>query len=176
MGKYNFFKQSAMRRNEEQRILTKQFYNKAYEIYERFDDWKDLDRFYFIPLYLEMTYSVNGMVLEMAPDPVWMGSFVQCSLDHPGLFQFKCHRCKSEIFPFRYVGSALSGRVDLEYKCKCGKKGYESVSGWRIRATALRDQLARDEVRKSKFIQDTLGGDHPADINELLNFLNKEKI
>ena len=175
MGKYNFFKQSAMRPDEEQRILTNQFYHNAYEIYARFDDWKDFDRFYFIPLYLEMTYSVGGMVLEMAPDPVWMGSFVQCSLDHPELFQITCRRCKREIFPFRYVGSALSGRVDLEYECKCGKKGYESVSGWRIRATALRDQLARDEERHRKFMEDNYGVGHPGDINELMDWLYKER-
>lgn len=163
-----------MRPDEEQRILPKQFYNNAYEIYAHFDDWKDLGRFYFIPLYLEMTYSVNGMVLEMAPDPVWMGSFVRCSLEHPELFQITCPRCKRKIFPFRYVGSALSGRVDLEYECKCGKKGYESVSGWRIRATALRDQLAGDEERYNKFMKDNLGGGYTADINELMEWLNKE--
>ena len=175
MEKYNYFKQGVMRPDEEQRLLTKQFYNNASEIYARFDDWKDNDRFYFIPLYLEMTYSVNGMVLELAPDPVWMGSFVQCCINHPELFQITCPRCKRKLFPYRYVGSPLSGRVDLEYECKCGKKGYETVSGWRIRANALRDKLEKDKARNRKFQQHNPSAP-PANLKELMNFLNKERI
>ena len=175
MEKYNYFKQGVMRPDEEQRLLTKQFYNNTSEIYARFDDWKDNDRFYFIPLYLEMTYSVNGMGLELAPDPVWMGSFVQCCINHPELFQITCPRCKRKLFPYRYVGSPLSGRVDLEYECKCGKKGYETVSGWRIRANALRDKLEKDKARNRKFQQHNPSAP-PANLKEDMNFLNKERI
>ena len=176
MSKYNYFRQGFICPDEEQRLLAKQFYKNAYEIYARFNDWKDDDRFYFIPLYMRMTYSVNGFVLEMAPDPVWMGSFVRCGLEHPELFQITCPKCKRKIFPYRYVGSPLSGHVVLEYGCKCGKKGYVDVSGWQIRANALRDQLEKDKERNSEFMQDNLGGDYTADIDQLMNFLRKEGI
>ena len=90
MDKNNFFKKDALRPTEEQRLLTKPFYANANEIYRRYSDWKDEDRFYFIPLYLEMTYSINGIVSELAPDPVWLGSFIQTTINHPELFQFQC--------------------------------------------------------------------------------------
>ena len=68
------------------------------------------------------------------------------------------------------------GRVALEYGCKCGKKGYVDVSGWQIRANALRDQLEKDKGRNCEFMKDNLGGDHTADIDKLMNFLRKEEI
>jgi hypothetical protein len=150
MDKNQFFKQSALRPTEEQRFLTKQFYQNANIIYQHFDDWKDNDRFYFIPLYLEMTYCVAGIVSELAPDPVWLGSFVRCVLKHPELFQYKCPKCGKTVLPFRYVGSPLSGRVDLEGYCDCGWRGFETVSGWFKRGEALREQLAIDKLRHCK--------------------------
>ena len=54
------------------------------------------------------------------------------------------------VFPYRYCGSPLSGRVDLEGRCECGWKGFEMVSGWRIRATTLRDQISNDTLRNIK--------------------------
>ena len=50
MDKNRFFKKDAVRPTEEQRLLTKPFYQNANLIYRRYDDWKDSDRFYFIPL------------------------------------------------------------------------------------------------------------------------------
>ncbi len=150
MEKYDFFKKDGVRPSEEQLRLTKLFYRNAGEIYARFDEWKDIDKFYFIPLYMEMTYSC-GWVAEIAPDPVWLGSFVRCTLEHPELFQFKCPKCGKTVYPYRYVGSPLSGRVDLEGRCDCGWEGFEMVSGWRQRAIALRDQVARDKYRHSRF-------------------------
>ena len=151
MDKYNFFKvQGGKRPSAEAVSDTKLFYLSAPEIYARFDEWKDDDRFYFIPLYLEMTYSM-GWVAEIAPDPVWLGSFVRCTLEHPDLFQYKCPQCGETVFPHRYVGSPLSGRVDLEGRCTCGWKGFESVSGWRERAIALRDRIADDKARYRKY-------------------------
>ena len=83
MDKNNFFKKDALRPTEEQRLLTKPFYANANEIYRHFNDWKDSDRFYFIPLYMEMTYSINGIVSELAQDPVWLGSFLFSAMGHP---------------------------------------------------------------------------------------------
>ena len=137
MDKYNFFRKAGLRPTEEQRLLTKLFYINANEIYSRFDDWKDNDRFYFI----------------------WLGSFIRCNLEHPELFQITCPKCKKTLLPYRYVGSPLSGRVDLEYECECGKKGYEMVSGWHVRAIALRDQLESDKARNLKFRMLHLGAE-----------------
>lgn len=150
MDKYNFFRQGGPVPSEEQRLLTKQFYQNAGVIYAHYNEWKDDDHFYFIPLYLEMTYSL-GWVAEIAPDPVWMGSFVRCILEHPDLFQYKCPKCGKTVFPYRFVGSPLSGRVDLEGRCDCGWVGDEMVSGWRLRATTLRDQIASDQSRYHKY-------------------------
>ena len=152
MKEYNFFKlQGAVRPTAEQLLDTKLFYQNAVEIYAGFDNWKDNDRFYFIPLYMQMTYSCAGWVAEMAPDPVWLGSFVNAVRNHPELFQFKCPECGKTVFPYRYVGSPLSGRVDLEGRCDCGWHGDESVSGWKVRAIALRDQISEDLFRNRKF-------------------------
>lgn len=150
MKKYNFFKKDGRRPSQEQLRLTQLFYQNAPEIYARFEEWKGIDRFYFIPLYMEMNYSC-GWVAEMAPDPVWLGSFVRCTREHPELFQFKCPECGKTVFSHRYVGSPLSGIVHLEGRCECGWKGVEKVSGWRLRATALRDQLASDKLRYIKY-------------------------
>ena len=147
MEKYDFFKKDGVRPSEEQLRLTKLFYQNAPEIYAHFNEWKDIDKFYFIPLHMEMTYSCSGWVAEMAPDPVWLGSFVRCTLEHPELFQFRCPGCGKRVYPYRYVGSPLSGCVDLEGRCECGWSGDESVTGWRKRASALRDHLEADRAR-----------------------------
>lgn len=169
MEKYNFFKQDALRPTEEQCLRTKVFYQNAGEIYAHFDDWKDIDKFYFIPLHMEMTYNC-GWVAEIAPDPVWLGSFIRCNLEHPELFQYLCPACGKVVHPYRYVGSPLSGIVDLEGCCHCGWKGYERVSGWRVRAIALRKQVTSDKRKRWKY---TLlhPGARPATINELQAWL-----
>ena len=146
MKKYDFLRKGAPRPSAGQLSDTKLFYRNCGEIYARFDDWKDIDRFYFIPLWLEMYYSC-GWAMEMAPDPVWLGSFVRCSLEHPELFRYACPGCGRPVLPFRYTGSPLSGHVILEGNCACGWRGFESVSGWAVRATALRDRVAADSLR-----------------------------
>ena len=150
MDNYNFFKQGGLRPTAEQLLDTKLFFQNSVEIYNRFDEWKDNDNFYFIPLFLQMTYSCAGWVAEIATDPVWLGSFVRCTKEHPELFQYQCPECGMTVFPYRYCGSPLSGRVDLEGRCECGWKGFEMVSGWRIRATTLRDQISNDTQRNIK--------------------------
>ena len=150
MKKYNFFKTDGRRPSQEQLLDTQLFYQNAPVIYARFDEWKDNDRFYFIPLYLQMTYSC-GWVAEIAPDPVWLGSFVRCTLEHPELFQYHCPDCGKVVHPYRYVGSPLSGVVHLEGRCDCGWKGVEEETGWRQRATALRNIVASDKARSLKF-------------------------
>ena len=171
MKEYNFFKlQGAVRPTSEQLLDTKLFYQNAVEIYARFNDWKDNDRFYFTPLYMQMTYSCAGWVAEMAPDPVWLGSFLSTVRNHPALFQFKCPKCGNTVFPYRTVGSPLSGRVDLEGRCECGWKGFESVNGWRERANALRDHFASDAFRHGKYKLFRPAA-KPATVRELIDML-----
>ena len=172
MDKNIFIRKSALRPTEEQRLLTQPFYSHANELYARFDDWKDIDRFYFIPLYLEMTYSVAGITAELASDPVWLGSFVQTIRNHPDLFQFQCPDCGKTVLPFRFVGSPLSGRVDLEGYCDCGWKGYKTVSGWFKRGEALRNQIAADVLRYHKFKM-LHSGTRPATVMDLLDKLGR---
>ena len=167
MDKYNFFAQGRLSPNAGQKLDTKLFYRNAAEIYARFPEWKDDDRFYFTPLYLEMIYSM-GWVAEIAPDPVWLGSFVRCTMEHPELFQYRCPDCGRIVLPFRYVGSPLSGRVDLEGECNCGWKGYEMVSGWKVRAIALRDTIEQDRLRHAKFSL-LHGKNAAATVEELIN-------
>ena len=169
MQKYNFFKTDGKMPSREQLLDTQLFYRSAPEIYARFDEWKDNDRFYFIPLYLQMTYSC-GWVAEMAPDPVWLGSFVRCTLEHPDLFQYQCPNCGKTVLPYRYAGSPLSGYVDLESHCPCGWKGFESVTGWRNRAIALRDQLGSDTGRYRKYRMLHLGAE-ASTVEELIDGL-----
>ncbi len=170
MDKNNFFKQSALRPTEEQRFLTKPFYRNSNVIYAHFDEWKDIDQFYFVPLYLEMTYCVAGIVIELAPDPVWLGSFIQNTLNHPELYQYKCPKCGKTVLPFRYVGSPLSGRVDLEGSCYCGWKGFETVPGWFVRGETLRRQIASDRLRYDKYKLLHFNTE-PATVDELLTSL-----
>lgn len=151
MDKYNFFKQGGTRPTAEQLLDTNLFYQNSVDIYAHYDQWKDDDRFYFIPLYLQMTYSCAGWVAEIAPDPVWLGSFVRCTLEYPELFHYNCPDCGNTVRPYRYVGSPLSGVVHLEGRCDCGWHGNDEVSGWRIRATTLRDQVASDKLRYNKY-------------------------
>lgn len=123
---------------------------------------------------MEMTYCM-GWVAGMAPDPVWLGSFVRCTLDHQELFQYKCPDCGKTVLPFRYVGSPLSGIVHLEGRCECGRKGHEEVSDWRIRATTLRDQIANDIARNRRF-RLFHPGSKPASINELVKYFGLEEL
>lgn len=166
MDKYNFIKKGGLRPSEEQLLDTKLFYRNAVEIYARFDEWRNIDKYYFIPLFMEMTYSCAGWAAEVAPDPVWLGSFVRNTLDHPDLYEVRCPKCGKVQHPFRYVGSPLSGRMDLEATCECGWSGYQSTSGWRLRAIPLRNQVEKDtfRYRKFKFV-------HPKIVCSFLNLL-----
>ena len=169
---YDFIRRGGVCPSEEQRLQTREFYRNAVEIYARFDNWKDYDRFYFLPLYLEMTYTVGGIVAEVAPDPVWLGSFVSAVRLHPELLQYPCPKCGKTVFPYRFVGSPLSGRVDLEGRCSCGWKGFEMVSGWRERAAVLREQIERDAPRYRKY-RLLHPGSSPASVSDLLRLLGE---
>jgi predicted RNA-binding Zn-ribbon protein involved in translation (DUF1610 family) len=119
-----------------------------------------------------MTYSVAGITAELAPDPVWLGSFVQTIRNHSDLFQFQCPDCGKTVLPYRFVGSPLSGRVDLEGYCDCGWRGYETVTGWFARGETLRNQIAVDTLRYHKY-RLLHPGSRPATFEELLGNLDR---
>ena len=121
------------------------------EMYAHFDAWKDIDRFYFIPLKLDLTYSIDSHRICMADDPLYLGSFIRSTLAHPDLFTFSSPRCNHQLFPYSYNGSPLSGRVDLEAICpECGWDDFVTVSGWHQRSKALRGTQKADRARLLK--------------------------
>lgn len=161
----------ALRLGDEFWLDTIRFFRNAGIIYRRYDDWKNIDRFYFIPLKMMMTYSVGGMALRMADDPIFLGTFIRNTFEHEDLFTAPCPRCGRKLFPYGYSGSPLSGRVDLEAKCECGWDDFVIVSGWRIRSQALRDTQNLDKRRYKNF---KLSHQQSASIQELLEWLEKE--
>lgn len=141
----------ALRLNDELWLDTICFFRNANEIYRRFNDWKGIDHFYFIPLKLNMAYSINGYVVRMAEGPIYLGTFVRNTLAYPELFSFKCPKCGKTVHPYGYNGSPLSGRVDLQGTCECGWSDYVMVSGWRKRSDALKDTQRQDRFRLAKY-------------------------
>ena len=172
MEKNEFFCKGGPVPSDSQLSDTRLFYQNSGEIYARFGEWKDNDEFYFIPLFMRMTYSIGGTGIEFAPDPVWLGSFVKTSLSHPEIFSFNCPKCGRVLYPYRYCGSPLSGRVDLEGECPCGWKGFVMESGWFIRGEALRETLRADQPRNVKAKLLHLGF-KPFSVQKLLEFLSK---
>ncbi len=77
MDKNDFFCKGGSVPSKEQLLDTRLFYHNSGVINSRYGDWVDNDRFYFIPLFMRMTYSICGAGIEFAPDPVWLGSFVR---------------------------------------------------------------------------------------------------
>jgi len=133
------------------KVDTIRFFRNSNEIYRRFDDWKGIDKFYFIPLKLEMTYGIGGHSISMAEGPLYLGTFISNTLQHPDLFTEPCPQCGHQLMPYGYNGSPLSGRVDLEATCpECGWNSYVSVSGWRIRSEALKASQKADRLRLMK--------------------------
>ena len=144
------------------------------EIYAHFDAWKDIDRFYFIPLKRNMTYSINGYRISMADEPLYLGSFIRTSLEHPDLFSFPCPHCGKRLYPYSYNGSPLSGRVDLEGKCECGWEGFDVVSGWRTRAMILRETISKD--RRNCVLNKIFGWNRTETIMVLLERLKDNRL
>lgn len=158
----------ALRLHDELWLDTIYFFRNANEIYRRFDDWKNIDRFYFIPLKLNMAYSIGGMTIRIAEGPIHLGTFIKNTLEHQDLFAFKCPKCGKTVYPYGYNGSPLSGRVDLQGACECGWGGFEMVSGWRVRSEALKEAQKSDSLRRKRF---SLLFGKPSSVQELLAWL-----
>ena len=163
---------TALRPDDEFRLDTLRFFRNANEIYRRFNDWKDNDRFYFIPLKLNMTYVVGGIATRMAEPPIYLGTFVRNTLDHEDLFTAPCPNCGHRLLPYSYNGSPVSGRVDLQATCpECGWDKYVMVSGWHVRSQALKATQQADRVRLLRVNYLRPKGFNPATVEELLEWL-----
>ncbi len=154
--------------SDEPRLDTLRFFRNAAEIYRRFDDWKDIDRFYFIPLELHMSYCIAGSAISMADAPVHLGTFVRNSLEHPELFSVTCRRCRRPMYAYSYNGSPMSGRVDIAAACECGRHRTVRVHGWLPRSRALRAAQEQDHPRCERFMA---SGGSAATVEELLDWL-----
>ena len=161
----------ALSLHDELWLDTIRFFRNANLIYRRFDDWKGIDRFYFIPLKLQMAYCIGGHVKRMAEGPIYLGTFIKNTLEHEDLFTASCPKCGRKLHPYGYNGSPLSGRVDLEATCECGWDSYVSVSGWRIRSEALQATQKADRIRLAKFNALKPFRGSQATIKELLDWL-----
>lgn len=127
------------------------FIRNANEIYARYVDWKKLDKFYFIPLNLDMTYVLDGIPVRMAEKPLYLGTFIRNTLEHKDIFTALCPHCSHQLLPHGYNGSPLSGRVNLDATCpECDWNGSVTVKGWRIRSEALKATQKADKVRRLK--------------------------
>ena len=149
MCKDQFFRveQDALRRGDAWHLDTVRFFRNANEIYARYDEWKDEDRFYFIPLKLSMSYYIAGHIISLADGPIYLGTFIRNTLEHEDLFTASCPKCGRKLYPYGYNGSPLSGRVDLQATCTCGWRGYVIVSGWKVRSEVLKATQRVDELR-----------------------------
>ena len=159
----------AIRLHDEFWLDTIRFFRHANEIIRRFDDWKDIDRFYFIPLRLDMEYHIGGLTLRIAEPPNYLGTFIRNTLENQDLFSFKCPVCGKMVYPYGYNGSPLSGRVDLQGTCDCGWGGYVTASGWHARSEKLK-KTQKSDRRRMLF---RLRKKNTATIQELLAWLNE---
>ena len=169
--KFSQVESQALAAGDAAKLDTIRFIRNSNEIYRRFDDWKDIDKFYFIPLKLEMTYGIAGHNTSMANEPLCLGTFIKNTLQHPDLFTAPCPHCGHQLLPYGYNGSPLSGRVDLEATCpECGWDSFVAVSGWRIRSEALK---ASQKADRPRLLKATLlkHGFKASTVEELLDYL-----
>lgn len=170
--KFSLVERQALAAGDAVKVDTIRFFRNSNEIYRRFGDWKDIDKFYFIPLKLEMTYGITGHSICMAGGPLHLGTFIKNTLQHPDLFTAPCPQCSLQLLPYGYNGSPLSGRVDLEATCpECGWNSYVAVTGWRIRSEALKASQKVDRLRhlKARLLKP---GFKASTVEELLKYLN----
>lgn len=153
----------------DERIVLRLYYKHAATLLQRFDEWKDIDRFYFIPLKLNMAYFCAGGATAIAFPPYFMGTILRNSLEHPDLFGTEC-KCGHQAYAYAYNGSPLSGRFDLSFACpECGQTLQVTGSGWKIRSKALR-ATQEEDLKRGRRMALLHPRFEPATIQELLHF------
>lgn len=168
----NLFKKSreiAPAASGEDNIAANLFFKHASVLLSRYEQWKDIDKFYFIPLKLDMAYFCGGGTFAVAYPPYFIGTVIRNSLEHSELFASECE-CGHTAYAYAYNGSPLSGRFDLSYACPCcGKHFTDTESGWSIRSKAL-TATQEEDLERGRRVQSIDPSFEPADIRELLRF------
>ena len=157
---------------------TVRFFRNANEIYSRFNDWKDNERFYFIPMKMRLLYACPPGGIYMVPDPVFLGTYVRNNLEFSDYFTASCPNCGKQLYPYHIDGCPTSERVDLQLSCnECGWKGFVEVEGWHIRSRMLkltqREDLSRLEkilIQKPDFKAATINDLIDAAVNTIFSY------
>lgn len=155
----------------DERIALRLYYKHAATLLREFDRWKEIERFYFIPIKLNMAFFCPGGATAIAFPPYFIGTILRNSIEHPDLFGTKC-KCGHQAYGYSYNGSPWSGRVDMSLACPgCGAQMDTTESGWRIRSEALKASQAEDlkRGRRMQFLHPSF---ESATIQELLRYLN----
>lgn len=154
----------------DERIALRLYFKHAATLLREFDRWKDIDRFYFIPIKLNMAFFCPGGATAIAFPPYFIGTILRNSIEHPDLFGTVCE-CGHQAYGYAYNGSPWSGRVDMSHACPgCSKSIETTESGWRIRSEVLRATQAED-LKRGRRMQFWHRHFKPATIQELLRYL-----
>ena len=148
------------------------YFKHAATLLRNYDQWKHIDRFYFIPLNLDMCYHLPGSIVSMAPPPYYLGTILRNSLENPGLFSTPCE-CAHTAYAYAYNGSPITSRIDLSYACPhCGKHTHLTQTGWKNRSETLQNtqSIERSRLFKTQLLHPKLS---PATIQELIQFCEK---
>ena len=155
----------------DERIALRLYFKHAATLLREFDRWKDIDRFYYIPIKLNMAYFCAGWAAAVAFPPYFIGTILRNSIEHPDLFGTQCE-CGHQAYGYSYNGSPLSGRFDISHACPyCGMVTHTTESGWRIRSEALK-ATQEEDLKRGRRMQFWHPGFEPATIQELFRYLN----
>ncbi len=156
----------------EDRVTLSLYLKYADRLLAGFGEWKDIDRFYFIPVGLDMSYALPGGAFHIAPPPYFIGTVLRNSLSNGDLFSAECG-CGERLYAYAYNGSPLSGRVDMSCACPhCGAHREISLaSGWRKCSDSLLKSQEEDENGRLSVIRTQNPNFEPSDIRELLRFI-----
>ena len=95
-----------------------------------------------------MTYTIDGHRISMCDKPLYRGTFLRATREHPELFTAPCPVCGRPFRASGCSGSPLTGRVELSGHCShCAWDGAVWVSGWKARCAALKAAQRRDRWR-----------------------------
>ena len=154
----------------DERIALRLYFKHAATLLREFDRWKHIDRFYFIPLKLNMAYFSAGWAAAVAFPPYFIGTILRNSFEHPELFGTQCE-CGNQAYGYSYNGSPLSGRFDISHACPCcGLVSRTTESGWRIRSETLK-KTQEEDLKRGRRMQFWHPSFEPASILELLRYL-----
>lgn len=154
----------------EERVTLRLYLKYADRLLATFEEWKDIDRFYYIPVSLNMAFFCAGGGTAMALPPYFIGTILRNSMENPELFGTKC-KCGHQAYGYSYNGSPWSGRVDMSHGCPhCGAHVDTTQSGWKVRSKVLRESQKAEggRIAKIRLLHPRF---EPATIQELLRFI-----